>query len=192
MKHLSVTWKGTAPLLMHSPKTVNPLHPIAIELKKLTSVKKKTEENYRAISDLEWEAGAYWDDEIGLYIPGECIEATLIAGAKHFRNGKEIVNHCHVVEMSIPLNYYENLTKEQLISDYRFRDTRTVVIKKNRINRTRPRFDRWEITFTLRYDEEKIDLETIVQAMEYAGPYVGLCDYRPRYGTFSATIEEID
>lgn len=42
------------------------------------------------------------------------------------------------------------------------------------------------------YDEGKIDLDTIVNAIEYAGSYVGLCDSRPKYGKFVATIEEVD
>ena len=44
MKKLNVTLIGNSPLIMHSPKCVNPLHPISIEMKKYTSKKKKTEE----------------------------------------------------------------------------------------------------------------------------------------------------
>jgi len=35
MKNLKVTWKGISPLIMHSCKTVNPLHPISKEIRKL-------------------------------------------------------------------------------------------------------------------------------------------------------------
>ena len=42
------------------------------------------------------------------------------------------------------------------------------------------------------YDESKIDLDVILNAIEYAGSYVGLCDSRPKYGKFVATIEELD
>lgn len=67
-----------------------------------------------------------------------------------------------------------------------------MVVNRQRIPRTRPRFDQWNITFNLMYNEEKIDLDTIVNAMEYAGSYVGLCDSRPKYGKFVATVEELD
>lgn len=63
MKNLQVTWKGTTPLIMHSCQCVNPLHPIARELKKYTSKKNKTEEDLIKISDLEWESGAYWSQQ---------------------------------------------------------------------------------------------------------------------------------
>ena len=56
MKSLKVTWKGISPLIMHSCKCVNPLHPIAKELKKYTSKKTKTDEDLTKISDLEWES----------------------------------------------------------------------------------------------------------------------------------------
>ena len=83
-------------------------------------------------------------------------------------------------------------TKEELIASYEYRDTRVMTVMRSKILRTRPRFDQWEITFNFRYDEEKIDLATITQAMEYAGAYVGLCDSRPKYGKFVVCVEELD
>lgn len=192
MKNLKVTWKGTTPLIMHSCQCVNPLHPISKELKKYTSKKKKTEEDLIKISDLEWEAGAYWKDGLGLYIPAENVEATLINGAKANRKGSDIEKYCDVTDLYIPFDYGENLTKEELIANYEYRDTRVMTVMRNKIMRTRPRFDQWKIVFNLRFDEQKIDIETIVNAMEYAGQYVGLCDSRPKYGKFVALIEELD
>lgn len=192
MKNLMITWKGTTPLIMHSCQCVNPLHPISLKIKKLTSKRKKTEEDLIQISDLEWEAGAYWKDDIGLYIPAENVEATLTNGAKSFKRGSDIQKYCNVSDLCIPLSYGENLTKEQLIANYEYRDTRPMTVNRVKVMRTRPRFDRWEISFGLRYDENKIDLDTIINAMEYAGCYVGLCDSRPKYGKFVATVQELD
>ena len=192
MKNLNVTWKGLTPLIMHSCQCVNPLNKIAIELKKYTSKRNKTEEDLIKISDLEWEAGAYWKDGIGLYIPVENIEATLINGAKANRKGTDIKKYCDVTDLYIPLWYGENLTKEELIANDKYRDVRVMTVMKSRVLRTRPRFDHWEISFTLRYDESKIDLTTITNAMEYAGAYVGLCDSRPKYGKFVSCVKEMD
>ena len=192
MKTLRVTWKGITPLIMHSCKCVNPLHPIAKELKKYTSKKNKTEEDLNIISDLEWKAGAYWDDEIGLYIPGENVEATIQNGAKANKKGKDIQKYVDVKDLYIPFNYGENLTLDELVSKYEYRDTRQMNEQRSKVIRTRPRFDQWNITFTLVYNEDKIDLDTIVNAIEYAGQYVGLCDSRPKYGKFVAIVEEVD
>ena len=192
MKNLLVTWKGATPLIMHSCQCVNPLHPISIEMKKYTSKRKKTEEDLMKIADLEWEAGAYWKDGLGLYIPAENVEATIINGAKANRKGSDIEKYCDVTDLYIPFEYGENLTKEELIASYEYRDTRVMTVMRSKILRTRPRFDQWEITFNFRYDEEKIDIATITQAMEYAGAYVGLCDSRPKYGKFVVCVEELD
>lgn len=192
MKNLKVTWKGISPLIMHSCQCVNPLHPIAKELKKYTSKKNKTDEDLVKISDLEWEAGAYWKDGLGLYIPAENVEATIINGAKANKKGKDIQKYVDVTDLYIPFEYGENLTKEELIQNYEYRDTRIMTVMRAKILRTRPRFDQWVIEFNLRYNEEKIDIETIINAMEYAGLYVGLCDSRPKYGKFSVIIEELD
>ena len=192
MKTLKVTWKGVTPLIMHSCQCVNPLHPISRELKKYTSKRKKTEDDLIKISNLEWEAGAYWRDDMGLYIPAENIEATLVNGAKANKKGKDIQKYCTIQGLFIPFDYGANLTKEQLIADWKFRDTRAMTVARAKINRTRPRFDNWSITFELNYAEDKIDAETIKDAMEYAGAYVGLCDSRPKYGKFVAVIEEVE
>ena len=192
MKTLKVTWKGTSPLIMHSCQCVNPLHPISRELKKFTTKRQKTEEDLLKISDLEWEAGAYWKEGLGLYIPAENVEATLIGGAKNFKKGTDVAKYCSVLDLYIPFNYGENLTKEQLIQNYEYRDTRPMTVQRSKVMRTRPRFDKWSIEFKMLYDEKKIDLDVIIQALEYAGNYVGLCDSRPKYGKFVATIEELD
>jgi hypothetical protein len=192
MKNLKVTWKGTTPLIMHSCQCVNPLHPIARELKKYTSKKNKTEEDLIKISDLEWESGAYWKDGLGLYMPAENVEATIKNGAKANKKGKDIEKYVSVTDLYIPFFYGENLTKEELIANYDYRDTRIMTVQRAKVLRTRPRFDQWSIIFNLMYDDTKIDIDTIVNAMEYAGSYVGLCDSRPKYGKFTTVIEEVE
>ena len=192
MRNLKVTWKGISPLIMHSCQCVNPLHPIAKELKKYTSKRTKTDEDLMKISDLEWEAGAYWKDGLGLYMPAENVEATIINGAKSNKKVKDFQKYVNVTDLYIPFNYGENLTKEELISNYEYRDTRPMTVQRSKIMRTRPRFDLWNITLNLMYDEEHIEIDTILNAMEYAGSYVGLCDSRPKYGKFVATVEELD
>lgn len=192
MRNLKITWKGITPLIMHSCKCVNPLHPLSIEMKKYTAKKKKTEDDIIKLSDLEWEAGAYWNDDIGLFIPCENVEATIVNGAKSIKKGKDIQKYCNVTDFEIPLNYFANLTKEQLIADVNYRDVRPMNVQRSKVLRTRPRFNKWQIEFNLQYDETKIDVETIRQSIEYAGAYVGLCDSRPKYGKFVSIIEEVD
>ena len=111
MRKLRITWKSSTPLIMHSCKCVNPLHPISIEMKKYTSKRNKTEEDLKKISDLEWEAGAYWKDDIGLYIPAENVEATIINGAKAFKKGADIKKYStdnYLLEFNDSIKNIEN------------------------------------------------------------------------------------
>lgn len=151
-----------------------------------------TEEELIQLSNLEWESGCYWHDEIGVYIPAENIEATIRNGAKASKKGKDIEKYVTVADLIIPLDYGEKLSKEELINNIKYRDSRPMVVSRARVLRTRPRFNQWKITFNLTYNEEKIDVGTIVNAMEFAGDFVGLCDSRPKYGKFVAIIEELD
>lgn len=192
MKQIKVTWKGMTPLIMHSNQGVNPLHPLTKEMKKYTSKRKKTDEDYEIIADLEWESGLYWKDGIGCYIPAENVEATIRNGAKSIRKGSAIEKFISVEPLYIPFYYGEELNKEQLKADLKYRDVRIMKIKTASILRTRPRFDTWKIDFIINYEEKQIDLGSIVQSIDYAGKFVGLCDSRPKYGQFVAIIEEIN
>lgn len=193
MKRLQINWRGTTPLIMNSCAGVNPLHPIQIEIKKITSKKTKTEEDLINLANLEWLIRLYWDEQNNRpYIPAENIEATIINGAKFVKKGKDIERYFRVLDLKPALDYRATFTKEQLQADLKYRDTRPMNVQRSKVLRTRPRFDIWETKFTAMYDEEKIDLQTIVTALEYAGKYVGTCDSRPKYGQFTTTVVELD
>ena len=193
MKKIKCEFHGISPIILHSCQCVNPLHPISLEMKKINAKKKKkTEEDIAVLSDLEWEAGLYWNDEVGVYIPAENIEATIREGAKARRKGKDIVKGFMCEDMMIPLDIGEELTKEEMKKDFRFRDVRAMRVQSSRVMRTRPRFNMWNLSFIASYDEKVLDFGEVVDAIEYAGQYVGLCDSRPKYGKFVAKITELD
>jgi len=206
MEKLLVTWKGVTPLLMHSCRCVNPLHPLAMLMKKYTSNRKKTDDDYRVMSDIEWLQGIYFNEDISritsplddylldnmyLYIPADNIEATLRNAGKAFKLGEAIKRFVNVSEIEIPFDFGDKKLIREIWKDYRYRDVRSMVVNKKRIMRTRPRFDRWGIQFSLVYDETKINIQDIVTVIEFAGEYTGLCDSRPKYGKFTAIIEEV-
>lgn len=193
MKNIHCEWRGTTPLIMHSCRGVNPLDPLTIELKKITAKKKKTEDDLREISDLEWELGLYFDGDVGLYVPEDNIIKAVQEGAQARKRGKDIAKAFDVDVMMIPLDIGETLTKEQMKKEYRFRDVRAMNVMRSRVNRTRPRFTHWSIAFDARYDESILDFDTICEAMEYAGAYIGICDSRTRkYGRFVCKITELN
>ena len=191
MKKIKCEFHGISPIILHSCQCVNPLHPLSIEMKKITSIRTKTEEDIVNLSKLEWESGLYYDEKIGVYIPAENVEAAVREGAKARKKGKDIVRGFQCETMMIPLNIGENLTLEQMRDDPRFYDVRSMKVKQSRVMRTRPRFNMWNISFTAMYDENLMNFKDVVDAIEYAGQYVGMCDSRPKYGKFVARVEEI-
>lgn len=193
MRKIRVTINGTSPLIEHSPKCVNPLHPIAREMKTYTSKRKKTEDDLMKISDLEWESGVYWDDNVGLVMPNECLSAAFLEGAKMNKNGSAFQKYVHILSSIIPVDIGEVQSYERMKIDPRFRDVRTVCVMKSRVLRTRPRFNTWRCVFDMMFDEAKIDAAAIIMAIENAGNYIGLCEMRKMgYGRFAASIEEVE
>jgi hypothetical protein len=193
MKKLHVTLNGLNTLMMHSPKTVNPLHPLAIELKKYTSKRKKTEDDLQKISELEWEAGLYYDEANGLHIPVECLQKTLENGAKLFKAGKDIQRYVQFTGAVAEFDIGVPFDIEKMRHDMRYYDVRAVAVQRSRVIRTRPRFDVWRCEFDILFDETHIDVSTIAKAFENAGQYVGLCEARSLgYGRFCTKIDEVE
>lgn len=196
MKTIRVKMNGVSPILMNNPQGVNPMHPLVLEKKQYTSlpVKQRTApEVLKAISDYDWRIALYWDENIGLYVPNECIMGTLVDGAKMNRNGSLILKSVQVLDSIIPLDIGEVQNYDKMLNDNRFRDVRTVVINRARVIKTRPRFNTWRCEFDMVYDAEIIDVATIALAFENAGKYCGIFDNRKNgYGRYTTNITELD
>ena len=192
MKRLHIELNGLNTLMMHSPKTVNPLHPLALELKKYTSKRKKTEDDLMKISELEWLSGLYYDEANGLHIPVECLAKTLENGAKLFKAGKDIQRYVQFTGAVAEFDIGVPFDIEKMKHDMRYYDVRSVAVQRNRVIRTRPRFDVWRCEFDILFDEEHIDVDVIARAFENAGSYIGLCEGRSLgYGRFATVIKEV-
>lgn len=186
MKTLVFQIESIVPLLMHDDKTANPLNEYTKKLKSLTGKRKKTDEDHAAIAEVEWNASLYYEN--GNYIiPTKVIEATLLASAKQFKKGT-LLKQCVIVADDMVLEFKDNnLKPEKLYKKLEYVDMRTVKIGQAKTTRCRPKFDNWKGEFTVILDEEKLNAEEIEQIVNNAGKYVGMCDYRPRYGRFQVT-----
>jgi len=71
-------------------------------------------------------------------------------------------------------------------------DLQGVVISRSRITRARPRFDDWELEFAILNRDERITPEIVKQVLEDAGKFVGIGDFRPRFGRFEVIKFEPD
>jgi hypothetical protein len=172
-------------LLMHSDVTANPLHHLTKKLKELTKKKSKTDEDLLEIAKVEFEAGCYWNAEMGYYLPSSLLEAAFYASAKHFKQGTLWKQACFVPEDAAFNFKHRNIVPLELFNMTQYRDLRTVKISgTSKTIRCRPKFTEWEIDIEIVLDEAKLNEADIDSIVKNAGLYVGFCDWRPKFGRF--------
>jgi hypothetical protein len=188
MKTLKTTWTGIRPLVMHNGFMADHTNPLTKQIKDITSKgsKKMQEPDYKKRDRLEWEAGLYWDDKCGLFIPAANIERCIQLGAQKKRLGKDVQAVVFVSDDIVPVKVKGGTrSKEALYKDPAFTLRVGVAIQKSRIIRIRPMIPTgWELSFTLEYDEDILSGEDLIKAMQDAGALVGLGDWRPKFGRF--------
>lgn len=187
MSHQTLRFKitGEAPLLMHSGQLADPLNRWAKAIKQITGKRKKTEADHEELARLEWYGSLYLADGKPC-IPGEVLEATFINAAKKSKQGVS-------AKMGVfcPGNYELTYNDPEDTADalwqtgnHRFTTSVRVPGSGGRTQRTRPKFDSWSAVCEMVYDDEVLSESEMWQILEVAGRYIGLMDWRPRYGRF--------
>ena len=191
MRTYKVTLNHITPLLMKSTRGVNPLDPLVKEQKSLTSKKKKTDEDIMRLMEIDFELGAYYDDEVGFYIPAEMVEACIREGAKANRLGEKSKIAIFVNEERIPLLHHGPTELMEAYKSVDYKDIRIVTVNRAKVTRCRPRFNRWGLEFTVDLDNNIMNEDEFLNALDIAGKQKGLGDYRPRYGRFAVKVEQL-
>jgi hypothetical protein len=182
---------GTAPLLMHNGQLADPLNSWTQRIKEITgkNSKKRTDNDILLMRELEWNGGMYHDDQIGPFIPSELIEGVLRDGAKKYKKGlaNDIVMGTQVDEAQIPLEYQGPRDRTSLYGDAKFVDVRGAKLKKSAtVIRIRPKFPYpWFASFTLLYVKSTVGFADLGKALVAGGTFVGIGDYRPKFGRFT-------
>lgn len=191
METVLFQFTGVSPLLMHSDRGVNPLDALAMELKKLTSTRKKTDEIHAQVARLEWELGMYFDPATGPIVPTANLRGVIVEGAKFAKLGATVKRATIVEEDRARLDYDGPRELEAMWKAGSFRDVRSVVVGTARVMRCRPIFRKWSLSFSLLFDPESIERAALVSAAEAGGRLIGLGDFRPAnggpFGRFSVT-----
>jgi len=195
MKKYKITFTGVSPLLMHSCRGANPLDPDVKYMKTITGKRTKTDEDHMLLIKLEYKLNAYFKDGIGFYIPANILEQAIIGGSKKIKLGKKMPTAINIIDEYNKLEITAPHNLEQCSEMHEYMDVRYVVVNRAKIMRTRPRFDKWKVTFMLELDDSIINDDQLFESLNYAGSLVGICDYRPdkggKYGRFEVGIEEI-
>jgi hypothetical protein len=176
---------------MHNGLLVDPMNPFQRRIKELArkGAKKLTDSDYEQIDRLKWEGGLYFDENVGPFVPNDNIEATILAGARKSRQGKETQAAVFVSDEIVKLDYKGPRTMEALYVDKRFQLRKRVTIGKAAVIGVRPMFPTgWSIDFEIEFDDSVINRKDVIKAMEEAGKLCGLGDWRPKFGRFVVDV----
>lgn len=187
---MAVRWTGIRPLVMHNGLMADPTNPYSRAIKEIVrkGSKKLTDDDYEKRDRLEWEGGLYWDDKLGPVMPSDNIERCIQLGAQKSRIGKDVQAAVFCTEPQFKIEYDGPRDKEAMFSaaNGRFSLRKGVAVQKSRLIRIRPMIPTgWSIDFTLEYDESIVNERGLTKAMIDAGTYIGLGDWRPKFGRFT-------
>lgn len=191
MSRFRMSCVGTQTLLMHNAQLSNPLNQTAKAMKRVTSKRVKTDEDHEELARLEHAGSLYLDQDMGPYIPGQNFERCLVDAARITKSGKKIERGVFVETNVNPLVYLGPRDADGLWKDENFRHAASVKIGTNRVTRTRPQFREWETAAEGVYDPAIINLAELQEIANTAGSMIGIGDWRPRFGRFTATVEKI-
>lgn len=187
MRIIKMRFTGLCPILMHSERGANPLDKAVVEHKKLTSKRKKTDDDFVAIAWSEYQLGIYHDPELGPYVPATNIDKCIVEGARKNKLGKAFESSARCVADRVRLDY-DGPREVRALYEAGFVDMRGVGVSQSRVMRCRPIFPRWSLSFDFAFDESVADESSVIMAADMAGKLVGLGDYRPRFGRFAVEV----
>lgn len=186
-----ITMTGVRPVLMHSARLANPLDPITKAMKAISGKRQKTDDDHIELARLEFAGSMYIHKTLGPYIPGENIERCLVDAGKITKKGTALTRALFIKTDFNPLVYRGPRTIDELWADENFRHVASVKVQQNRVMRTRPMFQKWEVQAEGVLDTTVLDFAEFGAIAETAGNMIGLGDYRPRFGRFMVNVEAI-
>lgn len=192
---LGIRLKGEAPLMMHAPTLLDPLHPISREMADKTSKKgsTRTVADLERMSRLEWEAGLYFDPEVGPFIPSVNVKKSLQMAAGRWKLGAAVSRGISFATTKLAVEYEGPRDKDALY-EAGFKDVRPIKnggFNAGRVMRTRPCFEHWTLEGRIYLDPHEIGIEDFAKVAERAQRY-GVGDYRPEFGLFTAELWRVE
>jgi hypothetical protein len=186
-----ITLEGTGALLMHNARLSNPLDPAAKAVKKYSSKRKKTDDDHAELAHLEFIGSLYYERDVGPFVPSDNIWRCLYDAAKKSKNGQRVKEGVFITSDVNPLSYRGPRDPEALWADENFRHFASAKIGMQRVTRCRPIFRDWRVEADGILDTNSLDPAELQQIAETAGLLIGLGDWRPKYGRFSATVAKL-
>lgn len=185
-----VSIKGIRPLIMHNGAagldTRSPQNVEKLEISRKKGSNRTIEDDDR-LAVLECQTSLWLDENGRPTVPARAIRSVIETGARKIKQGPQ-VREGLIVETVTKFHYDESLgtTQEELGETVQF--TTPVVVQRNRILRTRAKFDEWAVDFIVEGEDDLVDGDHLTHWLTIAGRRIGLGDWRPEksgnYGRF--------
>ena len=163
----------------------DPMNKFSREIKKISSNRKKTDEHYLMMSQFEWVGGLYLDEDNRPCIPGIVLDGMLAEAAKKLKLGKVMKSAAEVLTSPLIEHDGPKKAKADDLKDLpRYKHSGPVKVGTSKVIRTRPMFPVWSLEFDVQIDTEALEGRQLKDVIEKGGRFVGLGDFRPRFGKF--------
>lgn len=184
-QEVSYRLTGAASLIVHNGQLADPLNPYSKEIKKISGKRNKTDADFERMAELEFQGGLYWSPTDGPVLPPDMFDGMILGAAKKFKEGP--LAKSGVFTLNAPVLEYDGpRTRDGLWSDERFRFVKGVRVGTARVMRTRPIFHEWQCVVRMNVETSTINVSRLDEWVQTAGNVIGLGDWRPVYGRFTA------
>ena len=181
-------------LLLNNPRTVDRFDVYNREMKKINDKKtRRTDEDYRELGNLEVRAKLFWDESLGVYVPGTWVSAAIAGGA--FKIAKiskaDVRGSVFVTQNKLKLSYSGQekvVTPEDVVGNDFFREKMTLKQGQVRVVKYFPIFQDWSFEVGIEFDDKLIDPDSLKRIIEHCSKYGGFGDFRPTYGRAEAKV----
>ena len=195
-----ITVSGVSPIIHNDGAAgLDTRSPVSREITAITAKRgsNRTAADDDRLRELETQRSLWLDESGAPAIPATAIRATIESGARKQKQGPQVRGGLVVLRTTFDYDrekYGTGIEKLARSTQY----TVPVVVTRNRILRTRAKFDTpWSCTFEVDVDDELIDQIQLLEWLDIAGRQIGVGDWRPEksgtYGRFTASnIEKVE
>jgi hypothetical protein len=193
---IRIVLNGTRPLLLCRGESASPFDPKGPDIRAISQKKKKTIEDHERLSRLQFESHAYYEDEIGIYLPTANLFKAIQQGAAKFKEASLVKGFVAVSGFvgkeldpaGAKLIYDGPDDIDALYNDKRFvsRVMGKIPGQRTSVSITRPIFPEWAAEFQIDFTE--IAKDRVIEYLKIAGRFIGIGGWRPQHGTFTVEV----
>jgi len=189
-----VTFTGTSPLLLNNPQMVDRFNKHAKAAALITAKgKRRTDDDYLEMRDIEMRAKVYWNDDLGIYVPTTWLTSALNSNSfKHYKISKADMRSAVFCKAAVSRLKYEgrNAVKKvtDIVNNEHYRHMMLLKQGQVKIAKVFPIFHKWDFDVEFVFDSGVVDEATIDDMLMRVGRYGGFGDFRPTFGLCDVSV----